>query len=76
MDLGYCVIEGKREFCTLYPKIRYKGGKEVVNIPSGTCSLERYMRQNAISEGIANDMISEVHYMRQAARWAGFAALQ
>ena len=41
----------------LYPKIRYKGGKLVVNEPLGTFCLVRYIRQNAISEVL----ISEVH---------------
>ena len=57
VDLGYCVTKGTREICMLYPKIRYKRGKLVVNVSSGTCCLIRYMRQNAISEGV----IAEVH---------------
>ena len=57
MDLGYSATEGTREICMLYPKIRYKGGKLVMNEPLGTCCLVRYIRQNAISEVL----ISEVY---------------
>ena len=61
VDLGYCVTQGTREICMLYPKIRYKafikGGNLVLNEPLGTCYLVRYIRQNAISKVL----ISEVH---------------
>ena len=60
VDLWYNVTYGTREICMLYPKIRYKGGRLVVNRRPGTCCFVRYMRQNAISEGVK----SEVHYTK------------
>ena len=65
VDFGYCISEGTREICMLYPKIRYKRGKLVVNVPSGTYCLVRYMRQKAISEGV----IAEVHCMVKIHAW-------
>ena len=57
MNVGYCVTKRTKEICILYLKIGYKRGKLVANVLLGTCSLVRYMHQNAISEGV----IAEVH---------------
>ena len=38
VELGYSVTGGTKKICMLYPKIRYKGGKLVVNKPKGKCS--------------------------------------
>ena len=64
VDLAYSITNEITEINTLYPKIRYKGGRLIINVPSQTCCLVRYMHQNAISEGV----ISKVHSSKCALR--------